>query len=61
MHERAARLIFGIKSRHGSRWQAVMSITAKISCAPQTLNNWAKKALVWMPPVCKENRELSRM
>jgi transposase len=27
-----------------SRWQAVMSIAAKIGCTPQTLNDWVKKA-----------------
>ena len=32
--------------QHGSRWQAVMSIAAKIGCAPQTLNDWVKKAEV---------------
>jgi transposase len=32
--------------QHGSRWQAVMSISAKIGCAPQTLNDWVKKAEV---------------
>jgi transposase len=29
-----------------SRWQAIMSIAAKIGCAPQTLNEWVKKAEV---------------
>ena len=28
------------------RGQAVMSISAKIGCAPQTLNDWVKKAEV---------------
>ena len=29
-----------------SRWAAIMSISAKIGCAPQTLNEWVKKAEV---------------
>ena len=41
--ERAARLVLDNESQYGSRWQAVMSISAKIGCAPQTLNDWGKK------------------
>lgn len=29
---------------HGSRWQAVVSIAAKIGCSANTLNDWVKKA-----------------
>ena len=32
--------------QHGSRWQAVMSISAKIGRGPQTLIEWVKKAEV---------------
>lgn len=60
--------------QHGSRWQAVMSISAKIGCAPQTLNDWVKKAEVdsgkrpgvssemaeRMKALERENRELRR-
>jgi transposase-like protein len=31
---------------HGSRWAAVVSISAKIGCAAQTLHEWVKKAEV---------------
>ena len=34
------------QGRHGSRWQAVLSISSKIGCAPQTLNDWVNKAQV---------------
>jgi transposase-like protein len=44
--ERAVRLVFDNEGQHGSRWQAIMSIAAKIGCAPQTLNDWVKKAEV---------------
>ena len=44
VRERAVRLVFDNEGQHASRWQAVMSISAKIGCTPQTLNDWVKKA-----------------
>ena len=46
VRDRAVRLVFDNEGQHGSRWQAIMSIAAKIGCAPQTLNDWVKKAEV---------------
>ena len=46
VRERAVRLVFDNEGPHASRWQAVMSISAKIGCTPQTLNDWVKKAEV---------------
>ncbi len=47
--ERAVRLVQGNpgnQDQHRSRWQAVMLMSAKIGCAPQTLNERAKRAEV---------------
>ena len=38
------RLVFDSEGQHGSRWQAIVSIAAKIGCSAQTLNEWMKKA-----------------
>jgi transposase-like protein len=32
--------------QHGSRWQGIVSIAAKIGCSAHTLNDWVKKAEV---------------
>ena len=34
------------EGEHPSRWAAIMSISAKIGCSAQTLNEWVKKAEV---------------
>ncbi len=43
---RAVRMVLDNQDQHGSRWQAVMSISAKIGCAPQTLSERVKRAEV---------------
>lgn len=46
VREHAVRLVLDSEGQHESRWQAVVSISAKIGCAPQTLNEWVKRSEV---------------
>ena len=44
VRERAVRMVLDNTGQHESRWSAILSISSKIGCAPQTLNEWVKKA-----------------
>ena len=46
VRERAVRMVSDGAGQHESRWSAILSISSKIGCAPQTLNEWVKKAEV---------------
>ncbi len=46
VRERAVRMVLDNQGQHESRWSTILSISAKIGCAPQTLNEWVKKAEV---------------
>tara|TARA_R110001632_G_scaffold140946_1_gene256997 strand:- start:1020 stop:1346 length:327 start_codon:yes stop_codon:yes gene_type:complete len=43
VRKRAVRMVLDGTGQHESRWSAILSISAKIGCAPQTLNEWVKK------------------
>ncbi len=46
VRERAVRLVLENSGQHESRWAAIVSVSAKIGCAANTLNDWVKKAEV---------------
>jgi transposase-like protein len=39
-------MVLDHEGEHTSRWQAVVSIAAKIGCSPYTLHEWVKKSEV---------------
>ncbi len=40
---RAVRMVLEHVDEYSSRWAAITSISAKIGCVPQTLNDWVKR------------------
>ena len=46
VRERAVRMVLDNQGQYESRWAAIVSISSKIGCAGQTLNEWVKKAEV---------------
>ena len=46
VRERSVRMVLNGEGQHESRWAAIVSLSAKIGCTPQTLNEWGEKVEV---------------
>ena len=46
VRDRAVCMVLDNAGQHESRRSAILAISSKIGCAPQTLNEWVKKAEV---------------
>ena len=44
VRERAVRMVQEHRGEYPSLWAAIESMSAKIGCVPQTLNEWVKKS-----------------
>ena len=44
LQERAVRLVLDQQGEHDSQWAAIISVSSKIGCAPETLREWVRQA-----------------
>ncbi len=44
VRERAVRLVLEQQGEHGSQWEAIGSIAAKMGCTAETLRKWVRQA-----------------
>jgi transposase len=44
VRERAVRMVMEHGADHASQWAAIVSISGKIGCVPQTLHTWVTQA-----------------
>ena len=43
VRERAVRMVLEHAGSHGSQWEAIASIAAKIGCSGETLRKWVRQ------------------
>ena len=74
VRERAVRMVLEHQSEHGSQWETIGAIAAKIGCTNETLRRWVRRAEIdqgirggltsderqRMKELERENRELKR-
>jgi transposase len=46
LRERAVGMVREHRGKHGSQWNTIVSIAAKIGCSAPTLNEWVKRSQV---------------
>ena len=44
LRERGVRLVLDRQGEHDSQWAAIISVSSKIGCAPETLRKWVRQA-----------------
>ena len=44
--DRAVRMVFEHQNEHGSQWETISAIAAKIGCTSETLRRWVRQAEV---------------
>ena len=44
LRERAVRLVLDQQGEHDSQWAAIISVSSKIGCSPETLRKWVRQA-----------------
>lgn len=42
--ERAVALVFELEPEHGSQWEAIVSVAAKVNVAAESLRRWVRQA-----------------